>query len=604
MNIPRWQAYRQRHSARDIIAIDGEGITTDGVHRYVMLVVGECVTEADDLSTVQCFEALLAAPRRAIKVGFAINYDVNMWLRDLSLDCLQSLWTDGACDWRDYHLEWLPAKKFVVRSGRRQCVVWDTFGFFQTSFVSALDQWNIGSPDQRARIRRMKDARSVFTADDRRQMRSYCLDECALLTAMVRKLTDQCDNLGFPLRAYHGAGALANAILGHYHIDQYIGLPPKDVYNAALSAYFGGRFETAEIGPVGNAHSYDICSAYPAVIQGLPCLACGEWSTVNKWAGECAVYHVTWSCRGRPPRWGPLPYRRPNGAITYPANGEGWYWGAEIAALRDWWGGDHVIHGGYAYHTPCDHRPFAFVPDLYDRRRALKRTGDYGQIALKLGLNSLYGKTAQSIGHGMHKPRYQSYIWAGMITSATRAKIMRVLSDNVISIATDGLITRSPITLEIGDRLGMWEYHPVAETFIAQNGVYRYTIDGATKARSRGFSARETQFDALERVFAQDRQNGLWSTDVIRFIGLGAALARRPQLTQWRTWSPVSKTISLQPTNRLCEGDLGMDDDGPTVRTRAWLGDISISTPYRPKAQWTDVYDAPLLERLDQPDFE
>src|SRR5690348_17906092 len=54
----------------------------------------------------------------------------------------------------------------------------------------------------------------------------------------------------------------------------------------------------------------------------------------------------------------------------------------------------------------------------------LFRSGKDGAgIVLKLGTNSTYGKTAQSVGSAP----FRSWIWAGNITSGTRAQLLRAM---------------------------------------------------------------------------------------------------------------------------------------------------------------------------------
>lgn len=641
-----------RRAWENVIGIDGEGESddADSAQRYTLLAAstGQFV-ETHDLSSERCFDFLLSLPKRSLCVGYSINYDINMWLKDLPLDALTELWEDGSCEWHGYWIVWHPGKMFslgrnrnikpyLTHSGEKRkrityeehITIWDVFGFFQSSFVNALNEWDIGAPAERERIERMKAQRGTFSAEDKEQVRAYCLDECRLLAIMVKKLIDYALSIGIKLTRYDGAGAVASAMLRKFRVDEFIGLPPKDVHTAAMHGYFGGRFETAIIGHVKRAYAYDINSAYPTQTVDLPCLRSDHcsWKRTTE-VEKRGIYHVTWNLERLIPRWGPFPYRLHDGAICYPMSGEGWYWGQEVAAAQCLYPLQINVTDGYALIRHCECKPFAFVPDYYQRRRDLKACGNFAQIVLKLGLNSLYGKCAQSVGGKVigktadgslihDRPRYQSFVWAGMITSGTRAKILDAIrlagAENVLSIATDGIISRTLIAnLDVGNGLGQWEIKTLVDVAIVQNGVYEYSVvtkdDFNTRServrRARGFSGREFDFGNLAYVFGTHREHGIYSTSVVRFQGLGSSLQRNPKLTDWRHWAMVPKTVKLAPPNRLTFSDLAIADDNlymvNTVAYHGMLG-AGVSHPYSPKAHFAHLWSDDVENDYHQPD--
>lgn len=638
------------HRTDNIIAIDGEGVTDDenSPQRYTLLAAstGQYI-EGHDLSSEQCFDLLLSLPKRSLCVGYSINYDINMWLKDLPVDNLTELWEDGHTEWRGYWLVWHPGKMFSIGRERgikpyrthdgtvkkritysEHLTIWDVFGFFQASFVKALNEWEIGTVAQRERIERMKAARGTFVDEDKAQVRAYCEDECALLAAMVRKLIEYARSVGLTLTRFDGAGAVASAMMRKFRVDECIGLPPKDVHTATMHGYFGGRFETAIIGHIDRAYAYDINSAYPNQTQHLPCLREGhcEWSKYRKGRVEQhGIYRVRWDLEGDLPKWGPFPYRLNNGAICYPMSGEGWYWGQEVSAALQLFPDDIDITDGFTLVRHCQCKPFAFVPRYYEMRRDLKACGNFGQIVLKLGLNSLYGKTAQSVGGKVigkaidgtlihDRPRYQSFVWAGMITAGCRAMILDAIrlagAENIVSIATDGIISLAPIkNLNIGSALGQWDSKVLRDIAIIQSGVYEYAVVGNEEServrRARGYSGREFDFGNLAFAFGLHHEHAVYSTSVQRFHGLGASLQRNPKLTQWRTWARMPKTVKLSPPNRVMYSDVGLRERSPMVRNSlAYVGMLGagISHPYRPKGHFAHLWNDELVNDRDQPD--
>ena len=416
--------------------------------------------------------------------------------------------------------------------------VWDCFKFFGCAFVEALRNWSgckqkdcgglmkrtpkgfacvkcavelkdfgletpVATDEQIARIDGMKQKRGAFDQEDPEDVKRYCREECLLLARMMRRLIDAHEKAGIPLRRYDGAGSTATALLRTYDVAKYKGprhreLDPHLAY-AIACAFFGGRFEDSVVGVVDRpVHGYDISSAYPFALTLLPCLECGFWrhekrmtpdklAAIQKKGGLALCrFHVRpapWAER-KELAWCPLPFRSPEGSISYGTNFSGWSWGQEVdAALRGW--GDLVRLDGEAwvYEVRCKHQPFAFLPEIYRQRNKWGKEG--AGIVLKLGMNASYGKTAQSLGDD---PPFQSWIWAGVVTATTRGQLLDAIASardrwNVLAVATDGVFALEELALKAPPRsvgtddmkkpLGGWEYKSVPQgIFLAKPGLY------------------------------------------------------------------------------------------------------------------------------------
>jgi hypothetical protein len=187
--------------------------------------------------------------------------------------------------------------------------------------------------------------------------------------------------------------------------------------------------------------------------------------------------------------------------LLYPQHGWGRYYRAEALAAIEWckvfpWAVIKFEFKGAQLFTPKDPslRPFAFVQDLFDLRakivaetkaavkawEASDCVGDepYNILeqVIKLVLNSIYGKMAQSLGTRGKLPRATNPFYAGAITAGTRAKLkMASLKDpwRVISFATDAIFSAGPIRgLEYTDKkiLGTWEH--AGEADVHEAGIF------------------------------------------------------------------------------------------------------------------------------------
>lgn len=423
----------------------------------------------------------------------------------------------------------------TIASGKRAKVkkktkIWDCFRFFGCAFVEAIKDWGVASPAQLERIQHMKDKRGAFADESPADVKAYCKEECFLLAVMMRKLITAHEEAGIPLTSYYGAGSTAGALLKKNLVGEFKGPPlehmPKDLAAAISCAFFGGRFENSQIGKITvPVQSYDISSAYPYALADLPCLKCGTWTLIqgNTPRDVARMKKATLAlCKFRVGKlsaaerrelaWGPLPCRDAKGSICYGTNFTGWAWRPEVlAALRGW--PDLVTLEGetWIYETVCDHKPFAFLPEVYRQRVQWGKEGA-GKV-LKLGANASYGKTAQTLGDD---PPFQSWVWAGMTTGTCRGQLLDgicLAKDpwSVLALATDGIYgteklampkPRDTGTSDLPKPLGGWEHKEIPEgAFLAKPGLYFRLATTLADMRARGVGRREV-FSQRERLMS------------------------------------------------------------------------------------------------------
>lgn len=455
------------------LGVDGEGIGRKD-HKYVLLVAASeagqpwWVEDYNGLSTVTCLDFLLSIPQHNTKVfAYSFNYDMTKILTDLSEKLLyllfrpelrqrfgiEALKGPKPIRWNGYTLN-LQGTKFTIAKGPRYRVIWDIWKFYQSKFVNALKDWKVGSPELWERMSEMKDNRSEFdklskTDGGKLRIRNYAIEECQCMATLAHRLVDAHEAAGLKLRSFYGAGSTAAAMLKKMGIKEKIKPTPKDMQHAVASAFFGGRFENSVIGPIqGPIYNYDISSAYPYHLCFLPCLLHGEWELTTsryylKTAKAALVNYALPASKSNPriKQWGPFPFRTSEGSISFPiTSGGGWVWRDEFLA------GERLFpqiefKQAWIYYSTCDCVPFTDISKYYLERLRIGKEGP--GIVIKLGMNSNYGKLAQSIGKG----QFNSWIWAGMITSNTRAQILELLGlhqddANLLMIATDGIQTR------------------------------------------------------------------------------------------------------------------------------------------------------------------
>ena len=512
---------QKRKQRLPFIGLDGEGWGKDSVGRqnYMMMCSSHEPTSVlytgERLTTYECLEFILEQPKEGILVGFSFGYDISMILRDLTKERVDKLFEKKERGpgkslytyFGDYALEYLPGQFFKVARCRdikmedgstiteiikgTNRTVWEVFGFYQCKFIKALADWKIGT-DYLEMVSTMKDARDELESQKIEDIEFYCRSECRLLAQLLEALRTACEESQIVPRSWNGAGKLAAALHNDHEsikrkdVEMIL---PKQVQQWADMAYYGGRFEITKVGKIkGPIYENDINSAYPDGMDDLPCLVHGKWKHLKGRAALKATGLYLAKCTFDHPNDSyicGLPIRSKSGHLYWPRRGRGVYWSCEIESTR-MLGGTVKCSEAWVYEKHCDCNPLAWVKPLYEFRKSLgKATRGY---PIKLGLNSLYGKFAQRIGSAP----WRNPLWAGLITSRTRAKLGNAASqapESIVMMATDGIYSTKPLNLPVSDKLGEWECNEYESIFVIQPGLYECSSgDGDNKVKSRGIS--------------------------------------------------------------------------------------------------------------------
>lgn len=678
----RKKTARRNAPPKPFWGVDGEGAGTDDKGRQNYVLMAASGPGADEarvkhrdgaaLSVRDCLEFLLSLPRGVILVGFAFSYDVNQILRGILSTKNGRATLRGILDppsgphgpfyryWGDYAILWQPGQYFRVSRIDRSTgkaipvksttrTVYDVINFFQCKFVKALENYDVGTPEERAFIASNKDRRDEFEVvevDD--NLARYCSMECRLLATLMKDFRDVCEAVEVVPRKWCGPGWLAaelyrkNDIPKRPQTDLEAERKPSNDHRrpkrdddfefAAHAAYYGGRAEISRIGYIpGPVYVYDLNSAYPAAMPQLPCSMHTRWVHRPKARSlpKRGLYlaKVTFEHLPHPHYpWCGLPFRRKQ-RLRWPYQGTGWYWSCEIEAARRWLGGDILrVHDLWVAERTCDCRQYDWVPPMYQERKRLGK--DTRGYPLKLGLNSLYGKTAQRVG----RAPYQDAVAAGLITAMTRARLIEAIGhapDAVVMIATDAVFSTKPLPLDIGDGLGQWEAKEWPDMFVVKPGVYwspkKLELGEEMSIKSRGvkrtiIGKAAPRFERAWRDwFAQLRELGLDAMLIDRksipkvpvtfraFHGCALALARgKPSLAG--VWKDISRHDSFDWESKrdgfrfVRFADNGSDSLITVPITQPGSEESEGYEPVDFDAEDENVHDR-IFEADDQPDY-
>jgi hypothetical protein len=645
---PGKDASRVPLEERVFIAWDGEGITVDPVkpQNYCLLAAhtpdGPRYIKGERLKTTEILRFLLEIEIEypdAYHIGFGLGYDFNQFFSSLTKMQLTILHKTGLLylNMRSLRVSWLKGKSLTVTQYKRvrkadgsfeskktaSITLYDVWSFFNTSFVKACEKF-LGESDELERIRQGKKRRTVFSYQDIDEfIIPYCFLEIRFLVRLMETFRALLYGAGFKIRMWHGPGAIASFILRKNGVQQAMANTPDAVREAAQYAYAAGRFELPKAGYFPRVFSVDQNSAYPNAIAQLPNLANGEWRHVvgkPKRLARFGVYRVKSEhsfanalSRGL----APLFHRDQAGRISYPFANDGWYWSPEVSLI--WGDSRYTILEGWEF-DPADlnDRPFKWVQDMFNQRLDWQREGNSAEYALKIALNSLYGKMAQRVGwdkENQKPPKWHQLEWAGWVTSYTRACIYRMSIrlgvDSIVAIETDGIYTTTDprskgVVHDTG--LGEWKISENDDTFYIQNGLAWLRKGDEWQTKYRGLDIESLSLSDVVSHLARVGTDLSWKDTLEgtshRFIGIGAALVSKNWDERFCRWETIprkiivggdGKRIHVEKRCRAC--NLGISPDKmahdlvititkPGMSKKHYLPWTEVEKPW-----WVDVAD-------------
>jgi hypothetical protein len=452
---------------------------------------------------------------------------------------------------RRLYLELRPAAlkgQFDRMEGNRRIDIHDTGSAFVGGLEMALDTWKPQiNTDQRDIIAWGKQHRKdgSFVQTNLSKVAAYSEAECVSHARMCRQLLDALHHgLGLVMTpsALFGSGSVAAAAL------KFHGMPTSDqihtdtrflrgggidepirIDDVAFKVYFGGEIQAPVIGLIkGEIDTVDINSAYPDKIRKLPCMRInhGHWDKV---VDECEIQAddlgyvwATWAVDTS--TVAPFPFRLRDGGVRTPLVGSHWVSIPEYVAAREQFPGDTYFTRGVRWVQDCGcEPPFQWIADYYTARQDIKAqmsdmealgltgsdeysTLDGQQLAIKLVINSIYGKLAQT------RPKLGQFTnlhAAAWITGMTRAQLRRKAWEReaeggiIVAMHTDSIISQGGNPTDEGPALGDWGLEKAQVDMIAVQPGLRYATVPAknkTKTASRGCGADEFKIAATDWV--------------------------------------------------------------------------------------------------------
>lgn len=401
-----------------------------------------------------------------------------------------------------YKIQLTNGKKLTITKNKKSFVMYDVFGFFNTSLYDAVKRWlDLDIP---VLDKKIFEATTNFS--DAEQLKVFCDIETFYIKELTTKLNLELESNGIRLSRYQGCSAVSSFVLhnsnakSEYYNYRHKRQLSNELWKASKQAYYGGRVEQFKIGTTKNVKVYDINSAYAYATTFLPVMLRKPIFSRDWKDTPFSLWFCEYDFTKENLYFGLLPNRDGRGNVTrYKMRGKGYFYQPEIAYILHHY--PNCIDVKYGYYLPYQKANFTqAIIDLYNLRLKLIAENNPLEKVIKLALSSIYGKFCQH--HG--KSHYYNFFYAGFITSLTRMMLLdatRENQDKVICFLTDAIHTTENLNVEVSNNLGAYKVKEVAKASYIDSGIYRFYDDlgNVIKTATKGYNVFD--FDkALEEI--------------------------------------------------------------------------------------------------------
>ncbi|OLB91891.1 MAG: hypothetical protein AUH25_01670 [Thaumarchaeota archaeon 13_1_40CM_38_12] len=479
-------------SARNLLNHD---ITFENIAKYLLRYEGMWVFFHNLSYDAECILKLL--PEKILR-----SYK---WKRELKFE------------YNGFKIHYIDRKKLTISKGHHSVNCYDIAQYYESKSLVEAYSVSIAKPldlDYLAMKDKRKSLSKYYYSRHKNKIRNYCIQDCIL----TKELTENWINtfyevFGFYVDNWISSGYLAEKVL----IRNGIKIPlfneiPYYVQELARQSFYGGRFELIQRGFIGYCCLYDINSAYPYALTTLLDITNGRWIRSKEINPKAKIgFFYIFADIDDSVKISPFPFIKKNRTICYPTGKFRTYVTLDELKMVE---GDPKIRyrilESYQFipNKNCGYPFKKFIEDQYKRRIKLRSEKNHLERAIKIILNSIYGKTAQrtnKVMGNLFNPVIASYI-----TGFTRAYLYRFmkehnLENDVVAFATDSIAVRKKIPNLHSEKLGEMKLDKEENDVIFLSSGF-YLFNGIWKKRGIGYDNEKKQ--EIEHLDCKIDENG------------------------------------------------------------------------------------------------
>ena len=554
--------FQKRYLNKGFKMKENTGLDTETYEGYVKLICdysgrNKLVNNFDD-----CIDFLTYySYRNKYNWFYNIQFDFESIIKYLDIVDLRELYRNHEIEYNDFKITYLPKKFFAIQDkDRNRYYFYDMFNFLDVSLNKASKKFLHDEKISTIDANKLN-TDSQYWIDNEKEIIRYCIKDAEL----TKRLADYFWNIIYEKLNFYPKSPMSKGKLSEEYFLHTCKIPvinsiDEKIIRTGYSSFYGGRFELLKRGYMDKCYCYDIKSAYPSEIANLPNFTYGKWQKVDKvnpdsYTGfyKCKVFSMEKD-------FSPFKIKLDNQLNIYP-NGKNTQFLTKMEI--DFYSQqfpNSAISVEYGYEWFPNKLIFPFKSEI-ERLYQWKDTekDDDIKYCVKIILNSLYGKFIQVSGSENITGRLFNPLYASLITSGCRVKILKLAlqkPETIISFSTDSVISAEPLTVPNNPTLGQFQKDFEGWGVFIMSDVYNLWNDTKVKSKLRGFSIASTKdFDNTE-TYLKDILNGMDSNIYEYFSNrpyhLGECLMHinKRKITDVNKFGQTKKHIDINGDNK------------------------------------------------------
>lgn len=537
---------------------DNSGLDTETFQGYAKLI---CADDGDYklISKFQDIVDFLTQNKFRNKFNwfFNVRFDFEALIKYLAYDELLCLYNDKELVTEDYIISYIPKKFFMITDmNNHRYKFFDMYNFIDSSLNKASALYLNDSKFSTVDASKLNtDAK--YWEDNIQDIIKYCIKDAQL----TKRLADYFWGVVYTHMKYYPKIPYSKGrIAEEYFLDKCyiptINKIPIGVLKLAYESYSGGRFELLQRGYFDKIYSYDIKSAYPAKMTELIDYNKGKWVKTKDKNDDAYSGFYTCQLSIMEPYFSPI-VKKINELSIYP-NGNSIKLNlakSEIEFIESRFENIEIkIISGYEFWAKELVYP---LKSEIERLYAWKENEPDPTIkwAVKIFMNSLYGKTIQTAGDENNTGKLFNPMWAAEITASARIKILTLglqAPDKIIMFSTDSVHSQVPLTVPENPKLGEFEKDFQGSGVYVMSDVYNLWNEKKQKSKVRGFSVALEKDKKDNEVMLRDilndmKEDTLYKYTTKRVYHLGECLLHKTKrkLADLNIFDDVEKTVNI-----------------------------------------------------------
>jgi len=510
---------------------------------------------------------------------FNIRFDFEALIKYLDYEELVTLYNEHSLMYNQYFtIDYLPSKYFSIKDNHNNYYYfYDMHNFLEMSLQKASEVFLKDTKLSDIVNSKLLNIDSQYWINNKENIIKYCIQDANL----TKRLADYFwniiyTNINFNPKLPLSKGKLSEEYFLHKCNIPVINSIPYDCLQTAYNTFYGGHFEILKRGYFDHAYSLDIKSAYPAEIAKLINFSKGKWYRVKEKDENCHTGFYKCTIEAMEPIFSPFKQKiggdsglniYPNGRFTQYLTKQ------EIDFFEVHFPNSAIkINYGYEFIPKTLEYPFKTeIEHLYAWKE--KEQNPEIKYCVKIILNSLYGKFIQVSGNENQTGKLFNPIYAALITSGCRLKILELAlqkPDDIISFSTDSVISRKQLKTKDNPQMGDFSLDFSGEGVFIMSDVYNLWNNETKKVKSklRGFSLASTKDYDNKEIYLKDILAGMNTTEYEYFTErpyhLGECLLHihKRKITDLNVFAQVKKKIDINGDNkRIWEKDFARGKD-------------------------------------------